>query len=125
MLGVPPRRGRSQHARAPRRREDPNRCCRTGSLPRPTTHRHRGVDASEREWASHHRQRLLPTAVTTLVRNRGTAAGAQEKRPKDSTALRYPAVVTLMKAQRRARAVLLELDVEDGEMRSHLVAATG
>ena len=45
--------------------------------------------------------------------------------PNGPSSLRYPAVVTLKRAQQRARAVLLELDVEDGEMRSHLFAATG
>lgn len=38
---------------------------------------------------------------------------------------RYSAVVTLKTAKKRARAVLLELDVDDGEMRSHLAASTG
>jgi hypothetical protein len=39
--------------------------------------------------------------------------------------LGYSAVVTLKLAKVRARTVLLELEIEDGDLRSHLFAATG
>lgn len=51
--------------------------------------------------------------------------GGERKRRRSDIPCATLLFVTLKKAHQKARAVLLELDVEDGEMRSHLLAATG